>query len=205
MARWALRAPHYLNVVDTEYEYTEVSRSDGRSKRHRFKVPRFLHPDDPNDFTYPPDVTVCYDGKGLPRDLVFIGEPTPDMEPLDAEAVAISKSLEHKWLNAMSEAALPSTGGFSDALLSKFEAALTDVINRVGIPKAENQSLKGAGDDAIAKLQEQMAELIRKNAELEAKVNGTNFGPEPGDPIENELIEEIPTPPTDATENVRRI
>lgn len=205
MARWALRAKHYLSVADCEYEYTETNRSDGKARKLKFKVPRYLDPEEPGDITYSPDVTICYEGKGLPRDIVFFGDPTPDMEPLDAEAVAISKSFEPRWINPMSDQALPATGTYSDAMLTQFERALTEIVNKVGIPKAlPNVAIP---DDALAKIQAQMEELIRKNAELEAKINGQNLGPELGEPIEDlteaEIIEPLPPPPE--TEQVRRI
>lgn len=203
MSRWALRAPHYLTVEDCEWDYTETDRMTGKARKLKFKVPRYLHPDDSGDITYPPDVTVCYRDKGLPRDHVFYGEPTPDMEPLDEEAIAISKKLEPRWINPMGEQALPATGSYSDAMLANFERALTEIVNKVGIPKAlPNVAVP---DDAIAKLQAQMEELIRKNAELEAKVNGTTVGPEPGEPIDDEVVEEVIAPPADVTESVRRI
>lgn len=205
MARWALRAPHYLSVEDWEWEYTETDRMTGRGRKLKFKVPRYLHPDDPNDVTQDGEIIVCHKDKGLPRDIVFFGSPTPDMEPLDEEALAISNGLKGKWIDAMGDAALPATGGFGDAMLAKLEGALNEIVNRLGIPKAENVSLKGADSDIFAKLQEQMAELIRKNAELEAKVNGQTLGPEPGEPIENELIEELPVPSTEVPAQVRRL
>lgn len=204
MARWALKAKHYLTVEDCEYEYTETERSTGKARKLKFKVPRFLDPDDPNDINYPPDVIVCYSGKGLPRDIVFFGEPTPDMEPLDEEAVAISKKLEPKWINPMGEQALPATGSYSDAMLANFERALNDMINRIGIPKAVPNV--AVPDDILAKLQAQMEELVRKNAELEARLNGENLGPEPGDPVEDLTEAELAAPPSPPeTEQVRRI
>lgn len=220
MARWAIRQPHYLAVKDWEWEYTETDRATGRARRHKFPVPRYLHPDDPSDQTYNGEVTVAYENdNALPRDILFVGEPTPDMEPLDAEAVKISKSLQHKWFNAMGDAAFPAqgAGGFSDGILAKFETALAEIVNRVGIPKAENVSLKGVEPDILAQMQAQLADLARRNAELEAKVNGTPLEPVVDDlePLpevsEAELVEAAPeatpVPPPSALTNapVRRL
>jgi len=97
MARWKLKTPHYLMVPNTRWEYVENSRVNGRPERKLFDVPRYLHPEDPQDWNWKydrdsGDIIVCYEGKGDPsgKDLVFTGNPTPDMEPLDEEAKEIT-------------------------------------------------------------------------------------------------------------------
>jgi hypothetical protein len=213
MARWALRSKHYLNMVEEwRYEYTETARATGRSKKYSRQVPRYLDPNEPSDWTYDEEVTVCYEGKGRSKDHVFFGEPTADMECLDEEAEAISASLRHKWFNAMGDAAFPAQGpgGFSDNLLAKFEASLSEVINRIGIPKAENLSLKGAEGSLIAQMQAQMEAMAIKQAELEAKLAGQSLAPEPGEAVEDLSLEELdkieasPVPPPEALTNVAR-
>lgn len=102
MARWRLRNAHYLNVVEyfgekVEWEYSETSRDTGRRARKLFPVPLMMDPNNAADFNYPGEIIVCKPGTGLPNDIQFIGEPTPEMEPLDEEAEAISASLRSKW------------------------------------------------------------------------------------------------------------
>lgn len=104
MARWRLINAHYLNVESyfgqpVEWEYKETDRNTGRANRKMFPVPLHLDPNQPGDCNYPEEgsIIVCHKGKGLPRDIVFLSEPTPEMEPLDEEAEAISVSLRQKW------------------------------------------------------------------------------------------------------------
>lgn len=100
MARWRLRIPHYLNVLpETEWEQKETDLLTGKQARKVYKVPMYLDPKDPTDCNYPGEIIVCHDGKGQPRDKVFVGPPTPDMEPLDAEAEAISAAEAPNWVD----------------------------------------------------------------------------------------------------------
>ena len=94
MARWKLIEAHYLNVPGTTWEAKEVDRSTGRQVKKVFNVPLYLDPKDEADWNYrreqDPDlqdggIIVCLAGKGRPRDIVFEGDPTPCMIPLDDE------------------------------------------------------------------------------------------------------------------------
>lgn len=104
--RWKLLSSHYLRVPGTEWEYKEVDQQTGRERRKRIEVDRYLDINDPSDFTTRGanvngmqlgEVTVCHEGKGLPTDHIFTGNPTPEMEPLDEEAEALSNSLKDGW------------------------------------------------------------------------------------------------------------
>jgi hypothetical protein len=112
MARWLLTQPHYLKVVDTFWEQTETDRVTGRQKKKKYPVPMHLDPHCAADWNNKPGsssanisrggnsfdegyITVCHAGKGEPHDYVFVGDPTPDMEPIDDEAKAISATF--KW------------------------------------------------------------------------------------------------------------
>lgn len=135
MARWKLMAPHYLNLTDkTEWEYMEVS--NGKHRRHRFVVPRVLDPRDPGDWNSrwgqdstnamvgnaDGEIVVCLPGKGAPNDFEFLGEPTPDMMPLDDEAQAISASYSEKWNYRPDNA----DSSFSQSLVDGFREAMED-------------------------------------------------------------------------------
>lgn len=112
MARWLLTEPHYLKVVDTFWEQSETDRTTGRQKKKKYPVPMHLDPDCAQDWNNKPGtsashvsrggnswdqgfITVCYEGKGEPNDYVFVGDPTPGMEPIDEEAKAITAKF--KW------------------------------------------------------------------------------------------------------------
>lgn len=98
MARWRLMSAHYLNVPGTEYEHREVSRETGKQAVKRYPVPLFLNPNDPADCNYPGEIIVADKANRLhPKDLVFVGPPTPEMEPLDEEAEKISAKHREKW------------------------------------------------------------------------------------------------------------
>lgn len=96
MARWKLTEKHYLNVPGTRWELQQVDRSTGRQVRKSFEVPRYFDPEDESDWNrregFDGYISVCHEGKGHEdgRDIVFLGDPTPGMLPLDAEAKALS-------------------------------------------------------------------------------------------------------------------
>ena len=132
MARWKLLTAHYLHTVDpTQWEYTETDRKTGRPRRVKFTVPRYLDPREPSDWTNhwgtkddsDGEVIVCQPGKGAENDIEFLGDPTPDMMPLDDEAKVISAKLEPHW------AYKPETaeGSYSQSLVDKFEESMAAV------------------------------------------------------------------------------
>lgn len=165
MARWRLTQPHYLNVPDNEWEYKEQDPTTGREMRHRFPVPRLLNPDDPSDFNYREDrmvVVATARSPNFPRDYIFSGPPTPDMEPMDDEARAISDSFADKWRHPMDS--LPGIGDFSQSLIAMFEKQMAQ------LPTAplQTQSMAGVSREEFEAMKEQMAQLMARNAELEA-------------------------------------
>lgn len=139
MARWKLMTSHYLNCVDpAEWEYSETDRTTGRQKRIRIPVPRYLDIRDPGDWTNKwnsgtnmaaskltnedGEIIVCVPGAGLPGDIEFLGDPTPDMMPVDDEAVAISKTFENHWRYKPE-----GTVNYSQSLVDEFQTELADV------------------------------------------------------------------------------
>src|SRR6516164_6345197 len=94
MARWRLLEPHYLNVPGTEWEYKEADRETGRQARRVYEVPLYLDPKDRADQNDRENESVVVSDRYDPahhRDYVFVGAPTPNMEPIDDEAQAISQ------------------------------------------------------------------------------------------------------------------
>ncbi len=166
MARWRLTAPHYLNLNPSEeYSYEETDRETGRRNKQVFKVPRPLDPKDPRDCNYNGEVVVGQGEGTMPKDYIFIGAPTPDMEPLDDAAKAISASYASQWKHPIDS--LEGNGGFSAAILADFTKQLADAMT-MNKPVA-SKSLSGVSKEDFDALQEQVAALMARNAELEAK------------------------------------
>lgn len=154
MARWKLMVSHYLNVDGEEWEYIEQDRTTKRPKRVKFKVPRLLDPNDPACWTQTwgskgdedGEIIVCFPGKGESSDLVFYGEPTPDMSPVDSEAKEISASYEARWSFRPED----SAGQYSQSLVDKFQTQLAQA-------QAKPQTVEVAG---LADLVAQIGALV---------------------------------------------
>ena len=191
MARWRLTSAHYLNVPErdgqkSEWEQRETSRETGRQVRKLYPVPLLLDPKEPTDFNYPGEIIVAHGDKlHHPRDLIFLGPPTPDMEPLDDEAEAITKETSKKWVHPIESL----SGNYGEGIMAIFERQLQEIIrNSGGIPKAESVNLGGVPADAFAKMQEQINELVAKNAELERRIAQGEDDNEPLPPPEIEPV-----------------
>lgn len=134
MARWKLMTAHYLNTPGEEWEYQETDRQTGRPKRVKFPVPRLLDPKDPTCWTHrcgnrdneDGEIVVCHEGRGETKDVIFIGDPTPDMVPLDDEAKEISAKFEARWAFKPEDMA----GGYSQSLVDKFQVEMAEVENK---------------------------------------------------------------------------
>jgi hypothetical protein len=160
MARWKLTEPHYLygrppDLDEVEWEYKETDRVNGRERRKRFKVP----------FYFEAETIVCLEGKGLASDSVFEGTPTPAMDPLDAEAEAISAQHAASWKHPIES--LPGQG-FSASLLGSLEKQLAELTSKMPVP-AVTVTESGVSRAEFEALQAQLAELMMQNAELQAK------------------------------------
>lgn len=132
MARWKLMASHYLNVPNEVWEYAETDRTTGKPIRRQFQVPKLLDINDPQCWTNhwgnrdnaEGEIVVCHEGKGESRDQVFIGDPTPDMLPLDDEAKEISAKFETAW-NVKPER---MAGEYSQSLVDRFNIEMAEQI-----------------------------------------------------------------------------
>jgi hypothetical protein len=165
MARWKLTAPHYLNIEGTKWEYQEVSRTTGKTIRIQVPVPTLLDPRDQADFTHKwgqqsqPGVHSDIEGEIIvsrgpsidSKDIIFIGDPTPDMIPIDDEAKAISASFTEHW-RYKPETEAP--GMFSQSLVDQFHLAMADA------------STKPARIEGLDLLVAAMADVVKSNQEL---------------------------------------
>lgn len=158
--RWKLATAHYLKVPGIEWEYMEQGMGKkGRTLRKKFLVPLFLDPRDSGDWTETwglsdnPEghIVVCYEGKGEPKDIVFEGDPTPDMIPLDDEAKALSAQYEKRWQYKV-DGDMP--GSYSQSLVDHFQeemafvqakpvevAGLSELVQAMAVMAQQNQAI----------------------------------------------------------------
>lgn len=167
---WKLRADHYLNVPNTHFIQRTQDGETGEQVEHRYAVPRLLQLDDPMAQTprKSGQILVSTDEAAklhLPSIWVFAGEPTPDMEPQNAAAQAISDALQSKWLKPFEE--LKANGGTGD-FAKDLENALARVLDAASAGKST--SVGGVGKDMLAELQSQMQQLMNQNAEMAARL-----------------------------------
>jgi len=171
--RWRLINAHYLNIkaladgTQIEWEHKETARESGRTVRKVFKVPALLDPNEPNDQNYPGEIVVAHEVEGARNernDIIFYGEPTPEMEPLNDEATALSDSLRQKWEHPINS--LPANGGMNDRemafmkqMMESFTGGAANPAN-AAVPKAQYDELK----DRLTKLEAMLADKAKPEA-----------------------------------------
>ncbi|MGH7238461.1 MAG: hypothetical protein ACREHG_00185 [Candidatus Saccharimonadales bacterium] len=140
MSRWKLVTAHYLNCPGTEFEYRETDTKTGRQIRKTTPVPRYVDPRDPADWTSrwgqrsnsaivgneEGECIVCYAGAGEPSDIVFEGDPTPDMIPVDEEATIITQSFAERWSYKPDMVGID----YSQSLVDRFQIQMAEVSGR---------------------------------------------------------------------------
>src|SRR5215813_8194089 len=150
MARWRLQVAHYLMTdPPVEWEHREVSRETGKQTTMKLKVPRLLEPKDPGDWT---------EGE----DIVFVGDPTPDMERIDDEAKKITKEFidSGKWKK-------PEFGvEYGEQLIQSF---MEQIVKLQNAPVPVQPVSAGVDAKAFADLQGQVKALAEQNAKLQAQ------------------------------------
>lgn len=161
MARWRLTQPHYLLVPGTEWEYRETDQNTGRQARKVFEVPLFLDPNNPTDCNRAGEVIVVHGEAHGRGEYAFLGDPTPDMEPLDDEAEEISTRLAPTWQHPI-ETLAGNGGDYGAALIAMFEKQIA----AMQVPKA-NTPLTGISPEAFAELQATVKQLAEQNVALQ--------------------------------------
>lgn len=161
--RWRLNSSHYLNVPGTEWEYKEESRTAGRPIRQRINVPMLLDVNDPSMWNDKQNrwIIVCHEGKGLPSDIVFVGDPTPEMEPLDDEARELSNKFAVRW-NASPETL--GIGGYDQALIERISSQVEEQLKGNMVQPISQP----VGDSQIVELKELVAKLSERIAQQDA-------------------------------------
>lgn len=169
MARWKLQVAHYLKVPGTTWEQVETDRETGRQRRKAYPVPCLLDPKDPSCWTHKPgqghvlkggnsweegSIVVAYEGKtDDSRDIIFEGDPTPDMQPLDDEAREINK--RYHWCD--------KKGQLDDQFTTFSEAKLDEAAKMFADANAfaMKEVLRApAHNDSMMEMQKQMTETL---------------------------------------------
>jgi hypothetical protein len=157
---------HYLNVpvlpdgTRVEWEHKETAQHTGRSVRKLYQVPILLNPNDPADCNYPGELVVTHEVEGarIPRqDYIFTGDPTPEMEPLNEEAEAITARLRQKWDHPID--GLATSGNLNpqeDLFLKNMMAVFSGAIQQAQQPSVANTAI--APDD-YNEMKERVAKL----------------------------------------------
>lgn len=180
--RWRLINAHYLKVAElpdgtkVEWEHRETSRESGRTVRKLFQVPILLDPRDGADCNYPGEIIVAHAVEGahnLRQDIIFVGEPTPEMEPLNEAAQAINDSLQAKWTHPIDT--LPTNGGmnpgeraFMEGMMSEFAKEIGKALPKANLAVPDNEV--GELKDRLAKLEALLAQQAKPTGEAARRV-----------------------------------
>src|SRR6266436_4235312 len=168
MARWKLSEPHYLSVPTERWEHTTTDSRTGKPVRKMYRVPKHLDPRLEDDWTHRPEnnnmdgeIIVCWEGKGLPRDIIFEGNPTPGMLPLDDEATEVSSSFS--WT--------PTQGIDEDSQRQSFYARLGDtLIDQMTELKVARETVPS--NPGLDKFMETMMAMMAQNQQILAALAG---------------------------------
>ncbi len=184
MARWRVTAKHYINArqfgEDTTWVREETNRDTGRAFRRTFQVPLYIDPEDPicinKNLGF---CVVASEGSEMPGDIILDGPPTPDMEPMDDEARAITKAESVKWKDPINSLPIQVGEDFGQQLLAMLTAQFNTVANQPA-----NTSLRGAGNAEIEQMKAMIAEQAKQIAQLMgAKIEEPLPKPEPEFPL----------------------
>lgn len=167
MARFRLKGKHYLNVPGTEWEQEETPLGKGgKTLRKRYHVPTYFDPEDQSDQNYPGEIIVATEAsKQYPKDIIFAGPPTADMEPLDDEAQELFDSYRPIWEGRHPIESLPGT--FGDALREQFEK---EIESKGGLKATPNVSL--AEFEELKKSNAELKEMVEKLLAMQAPTAG---------------------------------
>jgi hypothetical protein len=177
MARWRLSTSHYLSVENNEWEYNETDRSSGKQIRTRLKVPLQLDIDDPACWNVQyrnqrgeivaGEIVVAHSNtEHKADDILFIGDPTPDMIPLDDEAKAISKTFEKRWGAAPNEDI-----SYGQKMIEASQAEMAKVQAAANVVKIEGMAeIMKTMTDMLAMNQAMMAQMVANQPKVDRRV-----------------------------------
>lgn len=146
-----------MQVPGTQWEYKEVDRTTGKPKRVVFEVPMLLNPNEPSDWNYrygqDNGEIIVAQGNAEPADIIFTGEPTPDMMPLDDEAKKISAGFATKWKHPIET--LPNS--YAEHILDGLQKEVADV---------RSKAASAAPAEGMSELLAAMTTMMKQNQEL---------------------------------------
>lgn len=191
MARWKVTAKHYIHAEQygqpTEWERQETNVDTGRMFRKTFKVPLYIDPDDRFCINQQEGFcVVARKGSEKPGDIVFFGAPTPDMEPLDAEAQAETDEIKHKWINPIE--------GLDPQIGQEFGKQLLEMLNKQ-LDQASAVSLKKVAPSEIDDLK---TLILRQQEQINALTRNLAPQPKVEDPPEDDRPPVLDPLPPDA-------
>lgn len=200
--RWQLTEPHYLNVPGTKWEQTIVDRNTGRPQRKSFTVPMHLHPESDVDWNrmdgFVGFITVCHEGGGHPdgKDIVFIGDPTPGMLPLDDEAKALSGKFS--WTPTEGTDDISQSNSFANKMLNGLIKDMAELQAGVrGAPQAEGLGELIATMREMMQSQMQMFQMMMIKQSLPVQSREVSVPGDEKQVIDEELPIEDGDPPTE--------
>lgn len=167
--RWRLINEHYLKVPElpdgtkVEWEHKETARETGRQVRKLYGVPLLLDPKSPADCNYPGDVIVAHEPSGDQintnrNDYIFLGDPTPEMEPLNPAAQAITDRCRPRWENPIES--LPANGGMN-AQESAFMKNMMETFSKIAAPQVNTAVSREEYDALKAELEAMRAAMMK--------------------------------------------
>lgn len=176
MAKWRLTSDHYLNVVCDEYgekidyEYSETDQQTNRVRRRSWDVPMLIGRE--KIVTNKQEDFDAFGGDTRERPVLFKGDPTPDMQPIDEEAKAISAKLQPKWRHAIESLPTTYNGDYSASLIAGFEKLLTQAAAQQKPVELPNTPAPNISNERLDAMQKQIEQLMEMNMRLMAEKAG---------------------------------
>jgi len=201
MARWRLLEGHYLNVDGIKWEYQETDRMTGRQVRKSFPVPQHFHPDTEVDWTEREGrdgmgIIVVSDGHNAhSTDIVFKGEPTPGMLPLDEEAKEISARFQQKW-ETPNRVPDESEGTYAGRMMDEYVQSQSKV--NMMLAEATTREVPGMAD-----FMQVMTNMMKQNQQILMMLAEKTVAKELGIKPEVDNLEPLP-PVVEAPRRVAR-
>lgn len=161
MARWKLigeQSAYLKTNPPSIYTVRETDTVSGKTAQKVYEVPTEVSPG-----------ATLSDGAGAhEEDIIFLGDPTPDMYPLDAEAQAITEEMQHRW----GQQFLGLEGNYSDTIGRQIADLFIDI--RSGM---QPTPMSAQPNSEVAALQQQVAGLMSMvQSLLKEKENGETSG-----------------------------
>jgi hypothetical protein len=145
MARWRLvgeQAAYLKTDPPSIYTIRETDVVTGKTAQKVFEVPTEVPPG---------SILALAEGFHQDTDIIFSGDPTPDMYPLDEEAKAITAAMEQRW----GQQFLGLEGNYSDTIGRQIADLFTDIRSSMPI----QPSPVASPSNEVMELRSQVAEL----------------------------------------------